>query len=129
SITATAGTPQSATIGTAFVTAMQATVRDASSNPVSGVSVTFAAPGSGASGTFTGSATVTTNASGVATAPTFTANTTTGAYSVTASTSGVVTAASFSLTNTAGAAASITATAGTPQSATIGTAFTTALKA
>ena len=42
---------------------------------------------------------------------------------------GVATAASFALTNTGGAAASITATAGTPQSTTIGTLFTTALKA
>src|SRR6202040_1130817 len=53
-ITATAGTPQSATISTAFGTALQATVKDGSNNPLSGATVTFAAPGSGASGTFAG---------------------------------------------------------------------------
>src|SRR6202030_3698018 len=68
-ITATAGTPQSATISTAFTTALQATVKDSGNNPVSGVTVTFTAPAqTGASGTFAGGAnTATTNASGVAT--------------------------------------------------------------
>ena len=129
SIAATAGTPQSATISTAFLTALQATVKDANSNPVSGVSVTFAAPATGASGTFSGSATVATNASGIAIAPTFTANTIAGAYTVTATVSGVATPASFSLTNNPGPAASVAATAGTPQSASIGLAFVTALQA
>jgi hypothetical protein len=78
---------------------MQATVKDAGNNPLSGVSVTFAAPGTGASGTFGGSATVTTNGSGVATAPTFTANSTTGSYTVTATATGVSTPANFNLTN------------------------------
>ena len=129
-ITATGGTPQSAAVNTAFTTALQATVRDASSNPVSGVAVTFTAPASGASGKFGSSATATatTNSSGVATAPTVTANGTAGSYVVTASASGA-SPATFSLTNTAGAAASITATGGTPQSATVSTAFTTALQA
>ncbi len=130
SITATAGTPQSATVNTAFATQLQATVKDAFNNPVNGATVTFAAPSTGASGTFAGGvATATTNASGVATAAVFTANTTAGAYTVTASVSGVSTPANFSLTNLAGAAASITATAGTPQSATVNTAFTTQLQA
>jgi hypothetical protein len=47
-----AGTPQSATINSAFATGLQATVKDAGNNPVSGVTVTFTAPGSGASGLF-----------------------------------------------------------------------------
>jgi hypothetical protein len=47
-VTASAGTPQSRATNTAFPTAQQATVRDGSSNPVSGVPVTFAAPGRGA---------------------------------------------------------------------------------
>ncbi len=129
SITATAGTPQSAPISTVFTTPLQATVRDAGGNVVSGASVTFAAPGSGASGSFTGSATVTSNAQGIATAPAFTANATIGAYSVTASVTGVETRANFSLNNLAGAPASVAVTAGTPQSATINTAFATALQA
>jgi hypothetical protein len=128
SLTATAGTGQSATVGKAFATAFQATVKDASNNLLSGVSVTFAAPASGASGTFGGAATVLTNASGVATAPAFTANTVTGAYNVTATVTGVSTPANFSSTNTAGPAFSISATAGTPQSAPIGSVFATALK-
>ena len=67
-------------------------------SPTSGVAVTFTAPGTGASGTFTGGTkteTDTTNASGVATSTTFTANTTAGAYAVTASATGASTPASF----------------------------------
>ena len=130
-ISATAGTPQTATVNTVFATALQATVKDASNNPVSGVTVTFTAPATGASAAFSGSATATatTNASGIAIAPALTANGQSGAYTVTASAAGVATTASFSLTNLARAPASISATAGTPQSATVNTAFTTALQA
>jgi glucose/arabinose dehydrogenase len=102
SITATAGTPQSAIIGATFATQLQATVRDSAGNPVSGVSVTFTAPASGASGTFPGnatSATVTTNSSGVAVAPQFTANGTAGSYSVVATLSAVSLSATYTLTN------------------------------
>ena len=126
-ITATAGTPQSTTVNTAFATALQATVRDASNNPLAGVAVTFSAPASGASGTFSGSATVVTNASGIATAPTFTANAIAGAYNVTATAGALST--TFALTNSAGAPATIAATVGTPQSTTVNTAFATALQA
>ena len=129
SVTATTGTPQSATVSTGFATALQATVKDGSGNLLSGVSVIFAAPGTGASATFGGSATVTTNTSGVAIAPALTANSQAGSYTITASVAGVVTPASFSLTNLAGAPASVTATAGTPQSATVSTGFATALQA
>src|SRR5467141_3118570 len=129
-ITVTAGTPQSATVGAAFATPLQATVKDSLGNPVSGVNVTFTAPGSGASGVFSNSTatiTVATNASGVASAP-FTANATAGGpYTVTAAATGLTTV-NFSLTNTAGAATTMTANAGTtPQSATISTAFANAL--
>src|SRR5207253_10246996 len=58
------------------------------------------APGAGASGTFAASSTVTTNASGVATAPTFTANGTVGGYNVTASLGTGLPTATFALTNT-----------------------------
>jgi hypothetical protein len=129
SITATAGTGQATLVGAAFATLLKATVKDAASNPMAGISVTFAAPGSGASGAFGGAATVITDANGVATAPAFTANTIAGTYNVTATVGGVSTPANFSLTNTAGPAFSIAATAGTPQSTVIGTAFPTALKA
>lgn len=134
SISATAGTPQSATISTAFTTNLQATVLDVASNPVPGVSVTFTAPASGPSGTFangTATTSVNTNASGVATATVFTANTkaSSSSYTVTATVSGVATPANFSLTNNAGPPNSISATAGNNQSATINTAFTTNLQA
>jgi hypothetical protein len=103
SLTATAGTPQSSTASTAFSTAMKATVKDASGNPVPGASVTFTAPSSGASGTFTGggaSSAGSSDSSGVATAPTFTANSTGGGpYNVTASVAGISASATFVLTN------------------------------
>ena len=99
-ITATAGTPQSAAINSAFSTALKATVKE-SNVAVSGVSVTFTAPASGASGSFSSSATVTTDVSGVATAPTFTANGIAGTYNVTATLVGTSLTATFSLKNTA----------------------------
>jgi hypothetical protein len=113
-MTANAGTtPQSATVNTAFANALAVTVRDAGSNPVPGVNVTFTAPGSGASGLFSNSSTtitVATNASGVAAAP-FTANAIAGGpYLVTAAASGLTTV-NFSLTNTAGSAVTMTANA------------------
>jgi hypothetical protein len=100
SVTATAGTPQSAIINTAFATRHQATVKDAGSNPVGGVVVTFAAPASGATGIFAGGVnTATTDALGVATANILTANGTAGSYTVSASVTGVSTSANFSLNN------------------------------
>ena len=131
-ITATAGTPQSATINTAFATQFQTTVKDGANSPVAGIIVTFTAPASGASGKFANNTTVSTtstNASGIAVATLFTANATAGAYTVVASVSGVSSNASFALTNTAGAASSVTATAGTPQSAAINAAFANSLQA
>ena len=107
-VTATAGTPQSATVNTTFGTALQAAVKDSSNNPVSGVTLTFTAPGSGATGSFAGGInTATTNSSGIATASAFTANAIAGSYTVTASVSGA-TSASFSLTNTSSSSASQT---------------------
>jgi hypothetical protein len=130
-ISATSGTPQSTTVNTNFGVALRATVKDSSNNPVSGATVKFTAPGSGASGLFGNSLTanVVTNGSGVAVAPALTANNQTGSYTVTASVAGVGTAASFSLTNTGAPIASVTATLGTPQSATVNTNFGVALRA
>ncbi len=131
SITASFGTPQTTVVNTAFGTHLQATVLDATNAPVAGATVTFTAPGSGASGLFGASLTKTavTNTSGVATATTFTANATTGAYTVTASVAGVVPTASFSLSNILATPASAAASpaGGTPQSTAVNTAFATAL--
>jgi hypothetical protein len=131
SVTATAGTPQSTAVNTAFGTALQATVRDSGNAPLSGVTVTFTAPGSGASANFSGltTATAVTDSNGIATAPALTANGTIGSYTVTAAVSGISTPASFDLSNTASPPASVTATAGTPQSTAVNTAFGTALQA
>jgi hypothetical protein len=129
-ITATGGSGQSAQINTAFANPLVATVKDAGGNPVGGVTVTFTAPGSGPSGSFAnGANTAVTNASGVATSATFTANGTAGAYTVTASVAGASSPANFSLTNTSGQAASVTATGGSGQSAPINTAFASPLSA
>jgi hypothetical protein len=102
-ITATAGTGQGATPNSQFVTKLQATVM-LGLKPLSGATVTFTAPASGASGAFattppSTTATATTDAIGVATAPAFTANGTIGSYSVSASTAGVSAPATFSLSN------------------------------
>jgi hypothetical protein len=117
-ITPAAGTtPQSATAGTPFAKPLAVTVMDGSTPPVpvSNALVTFTAPSftvtggaaSAASGTFADSTTVTTtawtNASGVATAAVFTANSKAGGpYNVSATVvvkSGTTLSANFSLTN------------------------------
>jgi protocatechuate 3,4-dioxygenase beta subunit len=130
------GSPQTAKIGSPFGSNLQVAVVDSHgcplTVPLSGISVTFTAPTSGASGTFgsSGSTSVTvgTDANGIATAPGFIANQTEGDYSVKATSAyGSVT---FSLHNTAsGVAASVSATAGTPQSATVNRQYAQPLQA
>jgi hypothetical protein len=119
----TGTTPQSTGVNTAFANALAVTVEDAYSNPVHGVNVTFTAPGSGASGTFSDSGTsisMNTNTAGVASAP-FTANGTSGGpYTVSASATGLTTVG-FNLTNTAGGATHFSVTG--PGSATAGASF------
>ncbi len=129
-IVATAGTPQHATVGTSFTTALAALVTDANSNPVgAGVSVTFTiVPATGAGGSFPGNATtatVSTNSSGVASAPTLTANTVSGTFTVTANltTGPLGTPATFTLTNDPGPA-TLLIVAGYPASVVSGTAHT-----
>jgi hypothetical protein len=131
-----AGSPQTTKVGSAFATNLQVALANKSgctlTGSLGGVSVTFTAPSGGASGTFasTGSntATVGTDASGVATAPTFTANNDEGDYEVTAeSRYGSVT---FHLSNTAtGVAASITGAGPSEQAATVNTQYAQPLQA
>ncbi len=132
-ITASGGTPQSATVNTTFATPLSATVTDAFGNLVAGVAVTFIAPETGASGYFPDgvlSSTVNTDAAGIATTSLpFTANCVVGSYTVTASVTGVATTANFLLTNNPGPPASITATGGTPQGTPIKSPFTIPLAA
>jgi hypothetical protein len=103
-VAAVAGTtPQSATVGTAFANLLAVDVRNAAGTLVEGVTVTFTAPGAGASGTFDSvTAVATTGANGRATATAFTANATAGPYTMTAAaTGGASPSATFALTNTA----------------------------
>jgi hypothetical protein len=120
------GSGQSVRVNDTLAAPLVARVTDDFGNPVSGVSVTFAAPASGPGGSFTASATVTTDTNGQATAPAFQANTQAGAYTVTAAAFGVD-PANFTLTNTAGAAVSIVTTVGSNQSATVNSLFTAPL--
>ena len=126
-ITATAGSGQSTAISVNFATALVATVTDAGNNPVSGVSVSFAGPVSGASATFSPT-TALTNAQGQVTV-TATANAAAGSYTVTATATGVSTGASYALTNNVGTPKTISMTAGSPQSTGAGAPFANALVA
>ena len=130
-ITASAGTPQSATVSTVFATALQATVTNAGGSPVSGATVTFTAPASGASGTFArfghgnGDLTSLRRGGGSGIHGQCRGRQLHGDRCV----AGLSTPAGFSLTNNTGAAASVAASAGTAQSATISTVFATPLQA
>src|SRR6185312_14382496 len=102
--------------------------KDQYGNPVSGMTVTFAAPASGASASFPSGATVTTGLNGQASAA-VTANTVAGNYSVTATATGASTPASFSLSNlaqTTGLNISVTSTS---SSATVASTFSSPLLA
>jgi large repetitive protein len=101
-VAAVGGTPQIASIFTAFPAPLRAIVTDSNGNPMSGVTVNFLAPAVGATGTFSGSgvlAIVTTDSTGVATAPLFTADGIVGSYAISASVNGLSAAANFLLTN------------------------------
>ncbi len=102
SIAVSSGSGQTRATSAAFTNPLAAIVKDSFGNPVPGVAVTFTPPASGPGGAFTTVNTAITNASGVATSTTFTANATAGAFTVTASASGAATPAVFSLTNSTG---------------------------
>ncbi len=133
SISVASGNSQSATAGTSFAAPLKARVVDGFSNPIAGLTVTFTAPGTGASATFNGSssAQAVTDSLGMATSPVPAANDTVGTYSVLASVPGARTPAIFTLANTpfSSGNSTITAISGTPQSATAGTSFAAPLKA
>ncbi len=125
----TSGSTQSTTVNTPFGSSLVATLTDQYGVPVSGATVTFTAPGTGASAVFPSGSTVTTDSSGLATEP-ITANTVSGSYDISASTAGVGAPITFtSLTNQSDVAAFITATSGNNQSTTVNTSFTSPLKA
>ena len=130
SITAAAGSNQSAKINTAFGSPLKAMVKDVNGNPLSGVTVTFSVQpaANGSTGSFAGNqTTAVTDATGVATSATLTANGKVGVFSAAASAPGpndtTLTTSFTTLTITAGDPASITVSSGSPQSVPVGSAF------
>ena len=132
SLTVADGSPQVGVVNQVYST-LSVIVKDQYNVPVADVVVTFTAPESGASGTFLGTAdnqiTATTNADGVATAPTFTANDTVGQYVVEATVAGIETPAEFSLENYIPVATTVEIFGGNNQRAAPQTAFTSRLQA
>jgi hypothetical protein len=121
-----AGSPQSARVTQQFPHAFEASITDSSGNAVGNITVTFAAPATGPTGTFTGgnrTATAVTGTSGIAAAPAFFANTQVGSYQVVATTAGVASSTAFELTNIAGTPGIVTAFTGTPQTTVVGSTF------
>ncbi len=108
-IVKTAGDAQAAPVSTTLPTAPSVTVRDKYGNPVSGVTVTFAA--TAPNGSVTG-ATPTTNAQGAATVGSWTLGTLARTDSLSASVSGVGAPAVFTATAAAGSASAMVKNAG-----------------
>lgn len=101
-IEATGGTTQSTGLNHPFPSHLTGVVKDSSNSVLSGVVVTFTAPGSGASATFSNNSnviTATSNASGVVDSGAVIANNVDGTYTVTATAPGVITSAVYTLTN------------------------------
>jgi hypothetical protein len=114
-------TPQSAAVNMAFTNPLAATVTNASGTALSGISVTFTSPSSGASGTFSNSTntiTINTDVNGNARAGTFTANGNPGSYSVSATVTSTTVTTSFSLTNNANCPSTYTLSASGYQATT-----------
>ena len=99
-VIASSGSGQSALVNTSFGSPLVALVRDGQGNAMSGVTVTFSAPFSGAGASLSATTGVT-NLSGLASSALPVANGMAGAYVVSASVAGVASPATFSLTNTA----------------------------
>ncbi len=98
---ATSGTPQTTNVNTQFALPLQVKVTE-SGNVIAGDTAVFTASATSASGTFANMSnkdTAITNASGLATSHTFTANNTPGTYSDTASIGSAFPSVTFALTN------------------------------
>ena len=117
------GGTQSATVLTPYAIPLTVIVKDQYLNPVSGATVVFTAPGSGASGLFGASTTVNvvTDAEGQAATP-ITANGTAGAFTVTAGVGAF--SVPFQLTNTPGAAGRVVFSQQPPATVTAGVTIT-----
>ena len=102
SIVASGGTPQSATVSTAFAQPLRVTVTDSFGNPVVSAVVTFSAPTSGPSASLSNGGSATTDANGHASV-TATANAIAGGPYLVSAVTGTLPAVTFSLTNLEGA--------------------------
>ncbi|MGP1383859.1 MAG: two-partner secretion domain-containing protein [Thainema sp.] len=128
-ILATLGNGQSTVVNTNFGTNLQVQLTEAGQPAaIAGIPITFILPDAEVSGNFSGSrtATVNTDGSGVAIAPTLTASIRSGEFITTAS-SGNFTDQQFTLTNLADQPAQITILGGDGQATTVNTAFANAL--
>jgi len=125
SIAINAGTAQSTMVTTAFPVALSVIVRDMANNPMSGVTVSFTGPATGAGATLSVASAVT-NASGVASTAA-TANGTAGSYAVTASVANLAQTAAFALTNNPRVPA-VSVLSGSGQSALTAAAFAAPLR-
>ena len=122
SISLVSGTPQIIGMSVAFPSPLIVAITDPNNNPVAGVTVTFAAPGSGASSSLSSPSVTDSNGRTQVSA---TANGTAGTYFITASIAGVATPVTFTLTNldTKIVYANANAVNFTPQSITGGNAY------
>lgn len=120
-VTLLSGDNQSTPAGSAVTFPLRVTVAGASPDPVSGGTVTFAGPLTGAStNPVTNTATIADNMAAI----TPTTNTTMGSYGVTATTRGATASASFTLTNTDSPITGLNATSSSPTILGSSTAFT-----
>ena len=103
SVLVQSGNNQVAALQTPFAQLLKVKVQNYLGQPISGKTVTFTAPASGASGKFattgTPTATAVTDANGIATAPAFTANSLRGGYIVKGTVTGLTSYAAFQMFN------------------------------
>ena len=123
-ITATSGTPQSATILSAFGSPLVASIGGVGGEPVNGGVITFTAPASGASAVLTGgNSTANVNITSGQASINATANGVAGSYNVNASAVGA-TSASFSLTNNKAATTTVVTSSSNPSDLNQSVTFT-----
>ncbi len=123
-ITTISGSPQTATVGATFASPLVVEVKDATGALLSGVTVTFRGPNSGAGIANTITAVTVAGRASVQ----VTANSSVGTnYQVTASVTGLAATATFALSNAAAIPATISVVSGGGQSTAVGTAFSAPL--
>ncbi|MBK8004502.1 MAG: hypothetical protein IPK12_11345, partial [Gemmatimonadetes bacterium] len=120
SLTKTQGDGQTVTVGSAVNTAPQVRVADAFGNPVSGAQVTFAVTAGG--GSVVPATAISTGATGLATATSWTLGAVAGSNTLAASSPGLVTV-SFTATGVAGSAAQLALTTAPSSGAQSGVAL------